>query len=336
MLLPGPAAFDLVALPLLLLAAALALDMLFGEARGPFARLPHPVRVIGRVIAFLDRRLNRPQRAAADLRWRGLLVALLVPALAAAFAYAVAWAARVVPFGWVLELLALVPMLAQRSLYRHVAAVALALSQEGLAAGRRAVAHIVGRDVTALDESGVARAAIESCAENFADGVVAPACWYLVLGLPGLYLYKAVNTLDSMIGHLTPDYRHFGMAAARFDDLLNLVPARLAGLLLVLAAPLVPSADAAAALAVMRRDARRHPSPNAGWPEAAMAGALGLALAGPRRYGAHVITGGWLNPGGRAEATVVDIGRALLLYGAASLLFAGAVSGTGLLLWLLA
>lgn len=333
MLLLGPAAFDLLATPLLLLAAAFTLESFFGKAYGPLARLPHPVRIIGGLVDVLDRKLNRPQRAARDLRARGLAVALIIPALAAGLAYLIAWSARALPYGWIIELLAIVPMLAQRSLYRHVAAVAFALSHEGLEAGRRSVAAIVGRDVSRLDVHGVARAAIESCAENFSDAVIAPAFWYLLLGLPGLYLYKAVNTLDSMIGHRDRRYLHFGMAAARFDDLLNLLPARVSGLLIVAAATGVPTADPATALRVMRQDARRHASPNAGWPEAAMAGALGLALSGPRNYGEVAVDGAWLNAAGRAEATVVDIGRALMLFGVASLLFVAVIAAAGIVAW---
>ncbi|MCU0839511.1 MAG: cobalamin biosynthesis protein, partial [Rhodospirillales bacterium] len=211
MLLIGPAAYGLAATPLLLLAAAFALEFLFGEARGPLARLPHPVRLIGRAVDILENKLNRPQRSPTDLRVRGLAVALIVPASAAAVGYAIAMAARALPYGWIIELIAVVPMLAQRNLYRYVAAVAIGLSQQGVEGGRRAVAHIVGRDVTTLDAHGVARAAIESCAENFSDAVVAPALWYVALGLPGLYLYKTVNTLDSMIGHRSPRYIDFGM-----------------------------------------------------------------------------------------------------------------------------
>jgi adenosylcobinamide-phosphate synthase len=155
----------------------------------------------------------------------------------------------------------------------------------------------------------VARAAIESLAENFSDGVVAPVCWYVLLGLPGLFAYKMANTLDSMIGHRSPHYRAFGWAAARFDDALNLVPARLAGLLVSAAALFAKDARSGAALRVMLRDARKHRSPNAGWPEGAMAGALGLALAGPRRYAEGVVSDPWLGDG-TARATVADIARA--------------------------
>jgi adenosylcobinamide-phosphate synthase len=200
--------------------------------------------------------------------------------------------------------------IAQQSLYWHVARVRAAFASEGLAGAREAVAMIVGRDPESLDDSGVARAAIESCAENFSDGVVAPVFWLALLGLPGLFAYKAINTADSMIGHRTPRHRDFGWAAARLDDLLNLVPARLAGVLVALVAP-VAGGSMIAAVKIMWRDARKHRSPNAGWPESAMAGALGVALAGPRRYGETVVDDLFLNAEGRANAAPDDIGRAL-------------------------
>ncbi len=201
---------------------------------------------------------------------------------------------------------------AQRSLDTHVAAVADALDR-GLAEGRRAVSMIVGRNPESLDDAGVARAAIESLAENFSDGVVAPLFWMAVLGLPGAALYKAANTADSMIGHKTPRHHAFGWAAARFDDLINLPASRLCALWLILAALVVPGASAEGALAAVRRDARRHTSPNAGWPEAAMAGALGFSLAGPRVYGDTRIEAATMGDG-RRDLAAADIRRALTLW----------------------
>ena len=209
--------------------------------------------------------------------------------------------------------------IAQQSLYRHVSRVRSAFTTGGLVAARAAVAMIVGRDPESLDEGGVARAAIESCAENFSDGVVAPVFWLALLGLPGLLVYKAINTADSMIGHRTSRHRDFGWAAARLDDMLNLLPARLAGLLIVLAAP-VARGSLAVSLKTMWRDARKHRSPNAGWPESAMAGALGVALAGPRRYGAAVVDDPFLNSEARKNAVPDDIGRALKILIAACIL----------------
>ena len=229
------------------------------------------------------------------------------------------------PFGWLAELVLVTSLVAQRSLYRHVVAVARGLDEGGLEQGRRAVAHIVGRDPGALDEHGVARGAIESCAENFADGVIAPVFWYVLLGLPGLLAYKMVNTLDSVIGYRSPRYRAFGAVAARLDDALSFLPARLSGLLIALAAVFVPWASPLRAVRTMLRDGRKHRSLNAGWPEAAMAGALGLALAGPRRYAETVVKDAWMG-GGRARATPRDIRAALYLFVVACLIGIGIVA----------
>jgi adenosylcobinamide-phosphate synthase len=220
-------------------------------------------------------------------------------------------------------------LIAQRSLYQHVARVRSAFAEGGLAEARAAVSMIVGRDPEQLDEAGVSRAAIESCAENFSDGVVAPVFWLALLGLPGLIAYKAINTADSMIGHRSARYEFFGWAAARVDDLVNLIPARLSGLLLAVVAPIANGA-VGTALNVMRRDAPKHRSPNAGWPESATAGALGLALAGPRRYGEHIVDDPFLNVDARKKATPGDIGRALDLYVAACLLQAAVYAALAL------
>jgi len=305
--------------PLLLLLAALALDMVVGDLPGAFRFVPHPVVAIGRAVDWFDRRLNRERRDPRTRRVRGVLTVALLVLAAAALGTALALLLRGLRFGWAIEILLVAILLAQRSLFDHVAAVGRALSDGGIVGGREAVRHIVGRDPHSLDEHGVARAAIESLAENFSDGVVAPAFFYALFGLPGLFVYKTANTLDSMIGHSSPRYLQFGWAAARFDDLLNLVPARLSGLLLAAAAVAVPEAHVAPAFRVMLRDAGKHRSPNAGWPEAATAGALDLALAGPRRYEGVVVNDPWLGDG-RARATTADIGRALRLYIIACLL----------------
>jgi adenosylcobinamide-phosphate synthase len=237
------------------------------------------------------------------------------------------------PAGWpgfiFLALLA-ASLPAQRSLDAHVIAVAEALEREGLAGGRRAVALIVGRNPLALDEAGVARAAIESLAENFADGIVAPLFWIVIGGLGGGALYKAVNTADSMIGHRNERYLAFGWAAARLDDLVNLPASRLAALWLVLAASTAPRTSAAAAIAAICRDAGRHRSPNAGWPEAAMAGALGLKLAGPRVYENQTVDDGFMGDG-RYKADASDIRAALRLYRIACLLQAAAIGALTLI-----
>jgi adenosylcobinamide-phosphate synthase len=311
----GARGFD----PLIVLLVALVLDGYVGELPKALRVVPHPVQMAGAVVAFLERKLNRENRPAMDRAVRGLLMVAVVAGACGLLGFAVAWLGQNYPFGWALELALVYALLAQRGLYDHVRRVAKALEERGLDAGRQAVAHIVGRDVTQLDEHGVARAAVESCAENFGDGVVAPVFWYVLFGFPGLAVYKAVNTMDSMIGHRTPRYRAFGMVAARLDDVLNVIPARLAGLFIVLAAAFAPTASPVQALRVMLRDAGKHRSLNAGWPEGAMAGALGLALAGPRRYAHETVNDPWIG-GGRARATARDIHRALYVYAVACLL----------------
>jgi adenosylcobinamide-phosphate synthase len=304
--------------PFLVLLLALALDFALGDLGALWRILPHPVAWAGGAIGWLDRRLNRLDRSDAARRWRGIFSVALLAVAALALGGGIEGWLLLIPHGWIVEVAVVAVMLAQKSLLDHVAAVATALKREGLEAGRAAVRHIVGRDPDSLDEHGVARAAIESLAENFSDGVVAPALWYALAGLPGLFLYKTANTLDSMIGHRSPRYLQFGWAAARFDDLLNLAPARLAAAMLVLAALILPRANGRAAFTTMITDARKHRSPNAGWPEAAAAGALGLALGGPRRYGGSAVQDAWLGAG-RARATAADIGQALRLYLAACL-----------------
>ena len=314
-------------LPLLL--AGLAIDALFGDMPALFAAVPHPVALAGRAIAVLDRKLNRPERGERRRRTRGIITVIVLVAAASGIGWIVHLVCRGTLVGAAVEAFAVGVLLAQRSLDQHVASVAMALRTGGLLAGRRAVSHIVGRDPRQLDASGVARAAIESLAENFSDGVVAPVFWYLLLGLPGLFAYKTANTLDSMIGHRSPRYRAFGWAAARLDDLVNFAPARLSGFLFAAAAAFAANGRPHRAVVIMLRDAKKHRSPNAGWPEAAMAGALGLALAGPRHYAEGVVNDPWLGDG-RAQATPSDIGRALRLYRLAGLLLAGLVAGAWL------
>ncbi|HXC12313.1 MAG TPA: adenosylcobinamide-phosphate synthase CbiB [Stellaceae bacterium] len=318
-----------VANPLLLLAAGLAVDAWFGDMPAIFAWIPHPIALAGRAAAYLDRKLNRAIRSDASRRVRGVIAVVLLVGGAAALGFAIAQMCRGSLAGAAVEILLIALLVAQRSLFEHVADVARALADGGLAAGRDAVRHIVGRDATSLDMHGVARAAIESLAENFSDGVVAPVFWYLVLGLPGVFAYKMANTLDSMVGHRTPHYRAFGWAAARFDDLANLVPARISGLLIAAAALFARGGRPARALAIMLRDGSKHRSPNAGWPEGAMAGALGLALAGPRRYADGVVADPWVGEG-TARAAPADIARALVLYKHACLVEWGLVMGAWL------
>jgi adenosylcobinamide-phosphate synthase len=312
--------------PLLLLVAALVVDALFGDMPAIFRQIPHPVVLAGRAIAFFDRKLNREVRSEGSRRERGIITVIVLVGSAAFLGLLVQRACRGSLLGAAVEIMIIAVLVAQRSLFDHVAAVAKALDRGGLAGGREAVRHIVGRDPMSLDVHGVARAAIESLAENFSDGVIAPVFWYLLLGVPGLFAYKMANTLDSMIGHRTPQYRSFGWAAARFDDVLNGVPAPISGLLLMTAAVFTQSARPGHALTIMLRDARKHHSPNAGWPESAMAGALGLALAGPRRYPEGLVADPWLGDG-TARAATSDIVRALQLYRLACLIEGGLLLG---------
>ncbi len=275
----------------------------------------HPVVWIGALIAWLDARLNRERRPAARRRGAGVVavIGLLAATVLPALGLQRAALQGLGPAG-VLPLCVLASTLfAQRSLHEHVSAVAAGLEFGGLAGGRDAVSKIVGRNPAALDAAGVVRAAIESLAENFSDGVVAPAVWCGALGLPGLVACKAVNTADSMIGHRTPRHAAFGWAAARLDDVVNLPASRLSACWIVLAACLHPDASPTGAIRATLRDAARHRSPNAGWPEAAMAGALGLRLAGPRTYGETLVDDAWMGDG-RAEADVADLRLALSVY----------------------
>jgi adenosylcobinamide-phosphate synthase len=257
------------------------------------------------------------------------MVVVGVPALVA---YALQWLLLSHALGFFAVIALGTTLLAQKSLDQHVEAVAKALDTSGLEAGREAVSKIVGRDPEQLDSAAVARAAIESLAENFSDGVVAPAFWMAVGGLAGGAAYKAANTADSMIGHRTPKHEAFGWAAARFDDLINLPASRLTALLIVIAAAILPGMDARTAWRAVWRDARKHRSPNAGWPEAAMAGALGIALAGPRSYGGVMGDYAFMGEGGRRVVTAADIRRALRLFWVADALLWAllAVVGIGL------
>ncbi len=298
--------------PLVLLLIALLLDSYLGETKFPFKQFHHPVEIIGMLIGWFDRKLNRDNRSNVDRAFRGALVVFIIVILSAIVGWGASWLTQNHSLGWILELFFLTAMLAGRGLYDSVRAVGIGL-EKSLEKGREAVSHIAGRSPKHLDEHGVARAAIESCAENFSDGLVAPVFWYVLFGLPGLLVYKAVNTMDSMIGHMTPKYRAFGMTAARLDDILNLIPARLSGLFLVLAATVTPKAHPLNALKIMLRDASKHRSMNAGWPEGAAAGALNLALAGPRHYHNTIVNDPWLGDGS-ARTGVKDIRNMLYLY----------------------
>jgi adenosylcobinamide-phosphate synthase len=288
---------------------AMLIELCLGYPQPLTRTIGHPVTWIGRLIGELERHLNR----ATARRAKGIIAVLLVLVMVGTIAFIVERELFRLPFGTFVTALLASPLIAQRSLHRHVADVAAALETGDIAASRTAVSHIVGRDTGGLDQAGVARAAIESLAENFSDAVVAPVLWLAIAGLPGAALYKAINTADSMIGHRTARYAAFGWAAARLDDLVNLPASRLAALLLIAAAALKTGASSVEAWRTVWFDAPRHRSPNAGYPEAAMAGALGLSLAGPRVYDGVRVEDATMG-GGRRDANAADIRRALALY----------------------
>jgi adenosylcobinamide-phosphate synthase len=301
------------------MAVAMTVDALWGWPAALFSRIGHPVTWIGGLIDLLDRHWNRTSDTPATRRIAGLAAALLV----ITFCVELGWILQslLVP-GWsgaVLLGILSWPLVALRSLHDHVAAVARPLKAGDLDAARLAVAQIVGRDPASLDEAGIARAAIESLAENASDGIVAPVFWGVLFGLPGIFGYKAANTLDSMIGHRSERHLWFGWAAARIDDVANFIPARLTGLLFA-----VVSSRPRDALSTITRDASRHRSINAGWPEAAMAGALGVRLSGPRSYHGRLTEEPWLNDGAR-DPLGADIRLGLKLYVRAMLLLGGAL-----------
>jgi adenosylcobinamide-phosphate synthase len=299
---------------ILILIIAFGIEAMLAYPAAVFRAIGHPVSWIGALIAALDSTLNRPDASFAARRSAGIATVLLLLAVSLGAGALLEIIARGIPYlGFAIAVLVVAALIAVGNLDQHVRAVSAALRAEGLAGGRRSIAKIVGRDPDVLDEAAVCRAAIESLAENASDGVTAPALWFLVGGLPGIIAYKAINTADSMIGHMSERHRAFGWAAARLDDLVNLPASRLTGLMFVAAAAIVPGASAPSAWQAYRRDARLHRSPNAGWPEAAMAGALGLRLAGPRVYGGVLADDHWMGDG-RAEATAQDIDRALMIY----------------------
>src|ERR1700733_12442688 len=241
---------------------AMMIELCAGYPQTLLRAIGHPVTWIGHLIAALDRVLNRDTADAYRRRGAGIVAILLLLGIVGAIAFVVERELLRLPFGLIAVAVVASTLIAQRSLYQHVADVATALEQGGVIAGRAAVAKIVGRDTGALDAAGVARAAIESLAENFSDAVVAPGFWMAIAGLPGVALYKAINTADSMIGHRTPRHEAFGWAAAKLDDLVNLPASRLSALLLIGAAAVTKGCSAPNAWHAVRRDAARHRSPN--------------------------------------------------------------------------
>ncbi|MBL0900608.1 MAG: cobalamin biosynthesis protein CobD [Reyranella sp.] len=297
---------------------AVVVEAAVGYPDALYRAIGHPVSWMGRLIAWCDALWNSPTRSFDERRGWGMATLALLLVVTIIVAVLVVRLCQALPGLLEIFLCAVVAssLLAQRSLHDHVAEVATALERRGIEAGREAVSRIVGRDTSELDEAAIGRAAIESLAENFSDGVVAPLFWMVVAGLPGAAAYKAVNTADSMIGHKSERHHAFGWASARLDDLVNLPASRLAALWIMLAAAFRAGCSVDGAIAAVRRDARHHRSPNAGWPESAMAGALGIRLAGPRVYSGVKVEDRWIGVG-RAELTAADIRNALGLYRAA-------------------
>ena len=305
---------------------AIGVDVAIGWPPALYARIGHPVGGFARAIGWAERRWNRPTWSDSRRRAGGIATVAIVAGGAAALAYAAAAFARLVlgDAAWIAVALMAAPGLAMRSLHDHVVPVARHLEAGDIEGARGAVSMIVGRDVETLDAAGIARAAIESLAESICDGIVAPLFWLMVAGLPGLWAYKAINTADSLIGHREARWRAFGWAAARTDDCANLVPARISGVLLCLVGP--------GGWRTLWRDARNHASPNAGWPEAAMAGVLGLRLAGPIAYDGVDVAKPYIGDG-RADCTAVEIRAALAVYRracAALIIIAGIISAGGI------
>lgn len=292
---------------------ALLLDRVVGDPDWLWTKMPHPVVLFGRAIGWADKRFNDATRADVTREKYGfaMIAALVIASIVAGGLLSALFDAAGAIGTWT-EIVVVAVFLAQKSLAQHVGAVASGLRNDGLAGGRRAVSMIVGRNPDALDNAGVCRAAIESLAENASDGVVAPVFWYAVFGLPGLLAYKMINTADSMVGHMTPKYRAFGRASAKLDDYANWVPARLTAALIALYGTLPSSRRGFVDMVeIIVDDAKLHRSPNAGWPESAMAAALDVSLGGPRVYADDMAVEPFMHDAGRKALAAIDIDNAV-------------------------
>ncbi len=313
-LITGSQSFD----PLVLLLVAMALEGIAGSARFILRPLPSPLSPIVGMIRFFERKLNRDKRSQLDRAIRGIIVTIFILGLCFGLSLGVVWITWNINYGWALEVFLTASLLSQRLAYDQARGVAKALNRNDLNEARQRMAKITNQDTTAHDEHTVCRTAIELCADTFTIGVVAPVFWYVLFGFPGLFIYRALNAMTDEIGHPTEQHRAFGFATARLDDALSFIPTRLAGLFLAIAALFAPTANPSQALKIMWRDAGNHHSLTAGWPEAAMAGALNITLAGPRP-GNNNTAAAWIGEG-TAKATTRDIGRALYVFGVACLI----------------
>lgn len=310
----------------LMIVLAMGIDAAIGWPDALYRRIGHPVTWMARGITALDRALNHAGLGARVRQMRGGLTVLILCAATWGIA---AVMQGILPDGIVGTTIGAMlawPLIAIRSMHDHVAAVARPLIAGDLPAARHAVSMIVGRDPNLLDAAGVTRAGLESLAENTSDGIVAPVFWGAVLGLPGIATYKMINTMDSMIGHRTEKYEDFGKVAARLDDVVNLIPARLTGVIFAIC-----GGQFTRAWAVIRADAGKHRSPNAGWPEGALAGSLNIRLSGPRQYGTHTADEPWLN-GAAPDPVADDLARGLALYRRGMVLLAAILGAVALTL----
>ncbi|USG62303.1 adenosylcobinamide-phosphate synthase CbiB [Sneathiella marina] len=315
--------------PTLIVLLAFIIDALVGDPKWLYRKIPHPVEILGNSISRLEKLFHKLDISHRRRFWEGVLVSGLIVGGAILTGYFTALILNHLSIFMILMAILASSLIAWRGLLDHVRDVAQGLDRS-LEDGRTAVSHIVGRDPETLDESGVSRAAVESLAENFSDGTVAPIFWFALLGLPGLCAYKAINTLDSMIGHRNDRFEYFGKFAARIDDIVNFLPARITGFLIVVAACILPTGNGRAAFRAMLEDGRRHRSINAGWPEAAMAGALNIALAGPRQYDGEQVADHWMNAKGRRNIGPQHIYKALRIYRLAGALLAMILGGVAI------
>lgn len=314
----GPSGFD----PMIILLLAMAVDAYIGSFRLFSKLIPQPVGLIEKLIHFFDARLNRDKRSQKDRAIRGFISVIFVVTICGVVGGAIAWLSRNHEWGWILEFLLVVSLIDQRDPFNRVRKVGKVLRDDSLEAARRSVAEVARRDPSQLDDYGIARTAIEALSRKYSIGVIAPMFWYVLFGLPGILVFKAVNIMDGLIGYKDPKYQAFGFSAARIDDILNIIPARLAGLFLCIAAIFTPTAHPVKGFKTMLRDVGKHRSLNAGWSTSAMAGALDLALAGPKRFANRVVKEPWIGAG-TAKATRADIRRALYLYAIACLINTG-------------
>ena len=304
---------------MIVLLVAMLVDTYIGSFQFSFHAAIHPANLLTRLINFFDQRLNRDKRSERARRIRGFISAMLVILICIIAGGAIAWIARNHEWGWILEFFVIVTLINQRGPFEQAKKVGRTLRDGSLEETRIELSNLAKRDPSQLDEYGIARTVIESLGRNFSTNIIAPVFWYVLFGLPGLLVFKAINIMDTQIGHKDPKYQAFGFSAARIDDILNIFPSRLAGLFLCMAAAFTPTANPLKAFKIMLRDVAKHRSLNTGWSTSAMAGALDLALAGPKRYPGRVVKDPWIGDGS-AKATHKDIRRALYLYATACLI----------------